>query len=403
MLGLDPTLQAWAVFVTGVLIVFFIDGTLLRRVSCGVSFYVREIFLWVAATIAFSAFVQIHFASSRARDSFLYGYFLEYMLSIDNLFVYQMIFKAYGVLQAPQSLQQVDKALFWGIGFACLLRFFGFLVGGAILHTGIIAQLFFGLMLVYSGVQTLRSDDEDETDPRQNPFMRCITRFLPVYQGFDKEPRFFIHTDKTSDQPDYPEASGVSMIHLNPDARAVQLEESGPKEAPSSSSHEVVRRRWKVTSLFLAVVSLSVLDVVFALDSMTAKMSALAGLHNPSLEFLLNVTSSACAMFVLRSLYSIIETLSKMFRFLGTGVGIVLIFIGVKLMILNWKWLNDTIPDDVQMYGSFGVIVATLMIAVILSAIFPKAEGEKGDSALEQGRQDLGQELRSDGTQGELS
>merc|ERR1712225_146321 len=115
------------------------------------------------------------------------------MLSVDNLFVFQMIFKGYSTPAA-----QVDRALFWGISAAVVLRLAFFGVGTELLAMGAIPRIIFGGILVWSGAKTLKDSDDDEDDPRNNPVVKCITSLLPVHDGYGADPVFFIRVDTKS-------------------------------------------------------------------------------------------------------------------------------------------------------------------------------------------------------------
>merc|ERR1712110_961966 len=119
----------------------------------------------------------------------------------------------------------------------------------------------------------------------------------------------------------------------------------------------------KVTLLFLVVVTLGIIDVVFAVDSVTAKISSVAS-FSPAINFFLNLTSSAFAMFVLRSVYFLLDVMVHMFRFLNYGVGFVLILIGVKLIVSDYV--------DIGLIASCAIILSILLISILASCVFPE-------------------------------
>jgi len=322
--------------------------------------YAKQIIFWLIAGLAFTMLVG-WLLGLPAAGSWLYGYFLEYTLSIDNLFVFQLIFRAYST---PDS--QVERALFWGISAAVLLRLLFFAVGTQVLALGIIARIAFGLVLVYSGVKTIYEDDgDDEDDPSQNPLVRCIAKLLPLHDSYGDEPTFFVNVPvQDASCEDSPvKASVVGSPAMNVDLRVFHRGDSGEVDAESPTPLKTQRETvLKVTPLFLVVASLGIIDVVFAVDSVTAKISSVSG-FTPSVSFFLNLTSSAFAMFVLRSLYMVVDMLTDKFRFLKYGVGAVLILIGVKLILSDWL--------EIGMLLSCVLILGLLMAAIVASIVVP--------------------------------
>ena len=219
-----PLTAAWITFLASIGTVAAIDVCFIHgsgRCSC-LPTYGKQILLWVVAGFLFAAFV-VQVMGAVAGGSWMYGYFLEYMLSIDNLFVFQLVFKAYST---PES--QVDRALFWGIATAVILRLAFFGIGTEILQLGLGARIFFGLLLILSGWKAARrhlglhrfmsghfpaafcrhascvivfpskafSDSEEEEDPSKNPLVRCIARLLPLHDQYSEQPAFFVRIPK---------------------------------------------------------------------------------------------------------------------------------------------------------------------------------------------------------------
>ena len=118
------------------------------------------------------------------------GYILEWMLSVDNLFVFHMIFDIYGT---PDQLKH--KPLFYGIIGAIFFRMVFFVVGEALIHTLHYMHIVFGAFLVYTGVQVGLEDDEDN-DPTEHPFIIWVSGWLPLVNGYDEEGRFFVRVTK---------------------------------------------------------------------------------------------------------------------------------------------------------------------------------------------------------------
>lgn len=285
-----------------------------------------------------------------AAASWSYGYFLEYMLSVDNLFVFQLVFKAYAT---PEGLH-IERALFWGISAAILLRlaFFGLVT--SLLAMGFFAKLAFGLLLIYSGIKAFW-DDDDEADPSKNLLVRCVARHLPLHDKYSEEPRFFVRVKVEGlESAAEPPREGAKIIGKSKDEVELHgmMDVDDPQHPAASSL--------KVTPLFLVVLTLAFIDVIFAVDSVTAKVSSVHG-FDPKVSFFLNLSSSAFAMFVLRSLYLVVDMLTQSFRFLKYGVGIVLGFIGIKLIISGWY--------EVSMTLSSLLIVGFLLCSIVASCL----------------------------------
>eukprot|EP00933_Yihiella_yeosuensis_P006537 TRINITY_DN11125_c0_g1_i1.p1 TRINITY_DN11125_c0_g1~~TRINITY_DN11125_c0_g1_i1.p1 ORF type:complete len:447 (+),score=73.61 TRINITY_DN11125_c0_g1_i1:58-1398(+) len=416
-----PLTAGWVIFVTGMSAAAAVDVMLVSRPSLPGSWpvFAKQIAFWLISGMLFMIFVW-EILGSAAAGSWLYGYFLEYTLSIDNLFVFQLIFKAYST---PEN--QVERGLFWGISGAVVLRLLFFAVGTEILAMGLGARIIFGLVLVYSGVKTLweSDDDEEDSDPSQNVLVRCISALLPVHDNYCEEPSFLVRVPRSS--ADASSSPPPTVLGSTPDgktkAKARDLElatmmdvEDGAHDAPEdpSSSREVQQGResesngtaedanargaenndsaadlrpptidhvLKVTPLLLVVLSLGIIDVVFAVDSVTAKISSVQG-FKPEVSFFLNLTSSAFAMFVLRSLYMVVDMLTDMFRFLKYGVGTVLVLIGIKLMLAGYF--------EVSMLHSSGAILTILAFSVLASILFPENKSDDSAPTQEDGRND---------------
>jgi len=328
--------------------------------------FARQIVFWLLVGVLFNVLIWVLLGQA-AAGAWLYGYILEYILSIDNVFVFRAVFLSY----STPSLQ-VERALFWGISVAVVLRLLFFGVGTELLSMGFLARVAFGLALVYSGVKTLRSsDDDDEGDPRDNPLVQCIARLLPVSESYTDDAAFFVRT---------PDSSGSAELQPPATMIGASTEEAAEAKLPADESatgkdrfdpgweggrmpaSDTGRTTLRVTPLFLVVVTLGIVDVIFAVDSVTAKISSVTGL-GVGLSFFLNLSSSAFAMFVLRSLYHVVSILASMFRFLGYGVGIVLVLIGVKLILSGHV--------DVGMFTSCVIILTILIASILLSVAVP--------------------------------
>lgn len=367
-------LSLWSSFFFAILLAAAVDVCYISRPKVSLSScpsYVKQIIFWIFCGFGFSAFVFVTEGTSAAA-SWSYGYFLEYMLSVDNLFVFQLVFKAYAT---PEGLH-IERALFWGISAAILLRLAFFGVGTSLLEMGFFAKLAFGLLLIYSGIKAFW-DDDDEADPSKNLLVRCVARHLPLHDKYSEEPRFFVRVVKLEGQ-EGGAVPGEAREAREPGAKIIgktkdEVELHGMMDVADDPQHPQAASL-KVTPLFLVVLTLALIDVIFAVDSVTAKVSSVHG-FDPSVSFFLNLSSSAFAMFVLRSLYLVVDMLTQSFRFLKYGVGIVLVFIGIKLIISSWY--------EVSMTLSSLLIVGFLLCSILASCLPCCKEAEEAEVELE--------------------
>jgi tellurite resistance protein TerC len=277
--------------------------------------------VWVAlaASFAFGIWKFWHLWSPARADEgpvkaveFVTGYLVELSLSVDNLFVFLVIFRYFGV---PEYLRH--RVLFWGILGAILTRAAFIVVGAALLHFFHWAIYFFGAFLIYTGYRLLRSVEE-EIDPGRNPLLRLAQRFLPVVKDYDS-PRFWVRRDG----------------------------------------------RWYATPLPLVLLVVESTDVVFALDSIPAVFGI-------SKDPFIVYTSNIFAIIGLRSFYFLLANLLGMFRYLNVGLAFVLGFVGLKMIVeepLHPYLEAHGVGQGTLILASLGVIAAILTTAVVASLI----------------------------------
>jgi tellurite resistance protein TerC len=242
---------------------------------------------------------------------FATGYLVELSLSVDNLFVFLVIFRYFAV---PPQYQH--RILFWGILGALIMRATFILAGAAILNLFQWMIVIFGLLLLFTGFKLLRKVDED-IDPEKNPVLRLGRRFLRIIR--DDSPRFFVKRDG----------------------------------------------RWHSTSLFLVLLVVESTDVVFAVDSIPA-------IFGITKDPLIVYTSNIFAIMGLRSLYFLLANFLGMFRYLGIGLGLVLMFVGFKM--ITEYYLHDTLAGwglekRELILISLGTIASILGISVAASLL----------------------------------
>ncbi len=303
----------WTLFLAGVAAILVLDLGVLNRKAHAVR--PREAALWtmfcVTLATLFALWLGWRFGARPALE-FTTGYLIEYALSVDNLFVFLVVFSYFKV---PPEFQH--RVLFWGILGALLLRAVFILTGAALLARFHGLIYVFGAFLVVTGVKLLVSG-EGEVDPEHNPMLRLARRFLRVTPRYHGQ-KFFVL-------------------------------EQGKRFA---------------TPLFLVLIVIEGTDVVFAVDSIPAIFGVT---QDPFLVF----TSNIFAILGLRSLYFLLHDFMGRFHYLKYGLGLVLAFVGAKMVASAWF----KVPIGI----SLGVIVALLGLSVGASWLFPpKPEPAGGD------------------------
>ena len=275
----------WIIFCAGTVLLLILDMTVFHRHSHEPT--LRESALWTVfwCTLAlmFNGWIWWRFGHDPGL-AFFTGYLVEWSLSMDNVFVFVVIFAFFGV-----PLKYQYRVLFWGILGAILMRMTFVLVASRLIHIPYVLE-FFGVFLIYTGIK-LATAHGTETHPDENIVLRFARNRLRVAPGS--------HGDKF-----------------------------------------FVRQEGKlfVTSLFLVLLVIETTDVVFALDSVPA---IFAITHDPFIVF----TSNVFAIMGLRALYFLLAGVMGLFRYLSYGLSAVLIFIGVKMLghsvyeIAPWKSL----------------------------------------------------------------
>ncbi len=230
---------------------------------------------WISIALAFNVFLYFHSGAQPALE-FLTGYILEESLSVDNLFVFILIFSAFKI---PDRLHH--RILYAGILGAIFFRIIFILLGTALITKFSWILYIFGGFLVYTGVKFLVAKEEDEFDPHQSPIIRLARRFLPL-------------SDKPHD--------------------TFWVREDG---------------KFKFTMLFVTLLVVESSDVIFAVDSIPAVFSVT---QDPFIVF----SSNIFAVLGLRSIYFLIAALMDRFVYLKVALGFILAFIGIKMLIVSW-------------------------------------------------------------------
>ena len=259
--------------------------------------------VWITLSLLFNVGVYFWFGPQRALE-FLTGYVIEKALSVDNIFVFLVIFSSFAV---PAALQH--RVLFWGILGAMVLRGVFILVGAALLQTFHWVIYVFGAFLIFTGVKLLVRR-ASEVHPERNPVFRFFRRLVPSVAEY-------------------------------------------------RSSHFTVVEAGKrcATPLLLVLVAVEITDIAFAVDSIPA---IFAITKDPFIVY----TSNIFAILGLRALYFVLADVMGKFRYLNTGLALVLAFVGVKMMLTDLY--------KVPIGASLAIVAALLLGAVAASLMHPE-------------------------------
>ncbi len=266
---------AWIGFVVFVLVAMVVDLGLYQKRGTGLTTKaaLTWVGIWACLAMVFNAGVWWKLGLPKAQE-FFGGYLLEMSLSVDNLFVFVLVFSHFKTPRAEQH-----RVLVWGIVGAMVLRAIMIVAGVAIVRRFEMVMLLFAAILLWSGIKLLRNEDDEESDPSNGLIVRMARRVLPVVDGY-RGHAFFV------------------------------LEEG----------------KRKATLLFLVLVVIEFSDVLFAVDSIPAIFGIT---QDPFIVF----TSNVFAILGLRSLFFVIEAAIQRLKYLKTGLAFILCFIGVKMIL----------------------------------------------------------------------
>lgn len=267
----------WIIFNAFVFVMLALDLGVFHRKSHEVS--VKEAltwtFIWILLAMIFNVIIYFWRGQQQALEYFT-GYLVEKALSVDNIFVFIMIFTYF---QIPTKYQH--KVLFWGIIGALIMRVIFIFAGVALLEKFHFTIYIFGALLIFTGIKMFNHGDS-KIDPDKNPVLRFFKKFMPVTQE--------LHEDKF-------------MIRID-----------GKRFA---------------TPLFLVLILIETTDLIFAVDSIPAILAITQD------QFIV-YTSNVFAILGLRSLYFALAGVIHRFWLLSYGLAIVLIFVGLKMMLIDF-------------------------------------------------------------------
>lgn len=270
------TLFLWIGLIVLILTFLIIDLGVFNRIPHVISVKeaLKTSFVWITLALLFNLFIWYESGPEPAL-AFLTGYLLEKLLSLDNMFVFVVIFNSFGILPRHQH-----RILFWGILGAIAFRLIFILLGLKLIEMFSWSFYLFGIILIYSAYKIYRKKGES-ADIQSNPFVVMIKKWLPLRENY-KGRRFFL------------------SIH----------------------------GQWFATPAFLVLLLIEIADIIFAVDSIPAIFAI-------SLDPFIVFTSNIFAILGLRSLYFLLANIIPRFYYLQHAISIILGFIGIKLLFTN--------------------------------------------------------------------
>ena len=303
---MTESLWLWIGFNAFVLIMLALDLGVFHRKSHVVSF--KEALGWTIAWITLALLFNLgiwHYSGSQKALEFATGYLIEYSLSVDNIFVFALLFSYFAV---PPKFQH--RVLFWGILGALVMRAIMIVAGTVLIAKFAWIIYVFGAFLILTGIKMIVKREE-EIHPERNPVVRWFKKLMPVTSDY-REDKFFVRE------------KGILFA----------------------------------TPLFVVLMLVEISDVIFAVDSIPAIFAVTT---DPFIVY----TSNVFAILGLRSLYFALAGVLDKFHYLKVGLGVVLTFVGIKMLLAHTAYKIDTLVSLV-------VIVLILGMSMVLSLVWPK-------------------------------
>ena len=295
----------WIIFNVSVVLLLVLDACVLspRNREIKIRKAMALTAFWVLLAVLFNIGIYLWLGPQRALE-FLTGYLIEQSLSVDNLFVFLLIFSYFKVPPAYQH-----RVLLWGIIGAQVMRAVFILAGIALLKQFHWLMYVFGGFLAFSGFK-LFFEKEKEVDPEKSFILRLFRRFFPVTKGY---------------------IGGAFGAMIN--------------------------GVWHATPLLLVLIAIETADIIFAIDSIPA---VLAVTKDPFIAY----SSNIFAILGLRAMYFALAGVMGFFHHLHYGLGVILIFVGIKMLIGHFV--------EIPIILALGFIAVTIFISIITSLLFPK-------------------------------
>ncbi len=319
----DVPAWVWLTLVGAIVVMLVVDLLLVHRTAHVITIREASIesAIWISIGLLFGV-VMLVWQGGAAAGEYYSGFLIEKSLSVDNVFVWAVIFSFFSV---PRQYQ--FRVLFWGIFGALVLRAIFIFAGVELIERFDWILYVFGAFLLYTAFKIARHDENKQVDYNSNVAMRLVRRFIPTTDQYDGQ-KLFTKQERTRD--------GVTkMVRV-------------------------------ATPLFAVLVLIEATDVVFAVDSVPA---VLAVSREPFLVF----ASNAFAILGLRSLYFLLGGMQGKFRYLNVGLGVILAFVGIKMLLIGEPF-EIHMPTPV----SLGVIGVVLAVAVTASILADRRDTEAG-------------------------
>ena len=310
----DVTDAAWIVFIISIVALLALDLGVFNRKAHIIK--PREALLQVAVFIAAAVIFNIgvyQWMGAQAGLEFTTGYIMELMLSVDNLFVFILVFAAFCVPRKDHH-----KVLFYGIVGALVFRFAFIIAGVALVETFSWVLYIFGAFLIFTAIRMVTKKEETAVEPDKNVLVRAFRKIMPVTKGYEGD-SFFVKK---------PDATGKLVTWATP--------------------------------MFVALLVMETTDIVFAVDSIPAILGITT---NPFIVF----SSNAFAILGLRSMYFALAHIVNAFCYLKYGLAAILGFVGVKMLTADIYH----VPVGI----SLAVILLILAVAIIASLIRTRRTG----------------------------
>jgi tellurite resistance protein TerC len=312
---MQPTIEPiyWIAFLAFIGFLLFLDLFVFHRNAHVVRVREAAIFsaFWIGLGLAFGVLVIAWLGVDKGVEYYT-GYLIEKSLSVDNVFVFALVFGAFAV---PAQYQH--RVLFWGVVGALAMRLVMIIAGAALIETYQWILYIFGAFLIFTGIRMGLSHGKPEKDPSQNAIVKLARRRLPFTDTYDGQ-RFFTR----------------------------------------------VNAKRVATPLLLVLISVEITDLVFAVDSIPA---IFAVTRDPFIVY----TSNAFAILGLRALYFLLADLKNRFRYLKLGLAVILVYVGVKLTVVNLGIKIDPILSLVIVAS----ILAVAIVASWRNPEEPEVEG----------------------------
>ncbi len=302
---MENSIVFWIVFNVVIFSMLALDLTVINKKAHKIALKEALIWsgIWIALALIFNIFVLLEFGKTKALE-FLTGYVIEYSLSIDNIFVFILIFSYFSV-----KPQYQHKILFWGILGALIMRGIFIFAGVALINRFHWIVIIFGAFLIFSGFKMLFQKDEISVDPEKNGLVRLFRKFLPVTETLHGDSLFVRQNNK--------------LI---------------------------------ATPLFLVLLVIESTDLIFAVDSIPAILAI-------SKDTFIVYTSNIFAILGLRSLYFAVSGIMGLFRFLKVGLAIVLSFVGFKMLA---SFFHIEIPIVISLGIIISILFISILASIII-------------------------------------